>query len=106
MDLQFTPFSIRKLEREMRCTLPEIVGIMTMDTLFNLVSAGKDGLHEKEVSKILEEEFSKGKDVMELFIEIIKVLEDSGFLAKALKLSVLLPKKLNEMMEKEFKTVE
>lgn len=98
--LHFTPRNIANLEKQEKRMLMEIVAEFTMNNLVKLIRAGCN-CSEDEAFTMIEEYLSGGggRDVIKLQIEIIKKLEDQGYLSKEIQVGETMEKKLLEIKE-------
>lgn len=86
MDLKFTASAIRKLEKETKKPLGDLVSATDLESLNVLVRTGL-GVNEDEADAQIDAFLATGKDTTELLVFILKTLEDQGFLYRKLKIS-------------------
>ncbi len=97
MELKFTADTIDSIEKERGVSLELVVGDFSIRTLILLVSKGlKQGV--EKAKEAIDAELVN-KDTFEMQLDIIKQLESDGFLARRLKLSEKIEKKLAELSQ-------
>lgn len=79
--------------------LTDIIGEFSMRNIVLLISKGLGKSEDDAIVKI-EEYFTSGKDMVELYLSIMESLQKSGFLPKALKINELRAK-----MQKRIETL-
>jgi len=84
MVLDYTARSIREIETETRKSIVELLQEFSMSTIHLFVKKGLGiGANAEEADKVIEEYLADGKDIFELYIEILELLRNKGFLPKS-----------------------
>lgn len=87
MQLTYTAETVEQIEKDKDGgILSLIVGDFSFTNLVNLVSRGLAQGKDKAREAIMEE-IKAGKDAFDIQLDIIKQLEDEGFLSRRLKMS-------------------
>lgn len=88
MELKFSPRKIAKIEIETGRPITDVVGEYSMKNLVLLIRHSLE-VDEDGAFTAIEEYFTAGGDMTELYLQILESLQVSGFLPKALDISEL-----------------
>lgn len=96
MELKFTPRNIVEIENETKTPIQEVLSGFSMKTLLLLVKKGSGiGTTDQEAESKIEAYIAEGKDIIELYLDIMESLRDSGFLPRNLDTNSLRDKLKN-----------
>lgn len=87
IDLNFTSKGINDLEKRHNQPVANLIGREVISILVQFIRAGKPGISEDDAFAIIDEYRKADGSTTKLQIDIIKSLEDQGFLEKGLGLS-------------------
>lgn len=94
MNLVFKARIVSEIENERRQSFVHVISDFSMKTILLFVRKGLNVDESKAIDEV-DNYLASGGDLMKLYLEIIEVLENNGFLAKSLEIG----KNFKEMLE-------
>jgi len=88
LELIYTARKVDRLEKDCNnVSIQQLVANETIGNLFKLIDAGTESMNKDAIFDLIDKYRAEEKSTMRLQIEIIRALEDQGFLERELGMS-------------------
>lgn len=98
MVLSYTARSVRDIERETSKPIYELITKVGMESLVVLVKFGM-GVSEDQAFEEIDKALKEGKEMTDMYMDVLESLQVGGFLPKALKIKEIRAKMNGEKTE-------